>query len=340
MKSTDDCVEIALASDLNFNPGLLVTAASMARYAARNVKLRFHILDGGIDFAELITVLNREHPNVEVEKHAIDVHMFDGYPSWRHGARMVYARLLLPKLLAEVEHVIYCDVDFLWTADVAELWRLRRSDIIFQSTVDDSEEGVAEELRWFEANGISLKKERYFCTGLCFINLELFRHEDVLQKCYDFMHKYPTFRCVDQTVLNGVMSSYQNVIMLPRKWQVFTRSATSSEVLEGCALHFAGESPWMCLPMVRLLTNAGIFWFRMYASFRKLSTWRVMRLHYSASRILVARILYLVFGSCAIMRNIAMLLLLLSGKKGSISIYRKFLHPVKFPVVFSRHPQL
>lgn len=43
-----ETVHIALPSDQNYIPGLLVTAGSIAYHASRDVELMIHVLDGGI----------------------------------------------------------------------------------------------------------------------------------------------------------------------------------------------------------------------------------------------------------------------------------------------------
>ena len=86
------------------------------------------------------------------------------YPKW-NGNRMAYARLLLPEALPDVDYVIYCDVDFLWLRDVAELWKCRDSQYVLQS-VKDMDDTVQKEECWFRKNGLPFNSEKYVCCGL------------------------------------------------------------------------------------------------------------------------------------------------------------------------------
>ena len=49
-----DNVEIALSSDARFYPGMFMVACSAAYYASRDVRLTFHLLDGGVGSANTV----------------------------------------------------------------------------------------------------------------------------------------------------------------------------------------------------------------------------------------------------------------------------------------------
>ena len=127
-----ETIDIALASDAAYFPGLLVTAASLARAASRSARLRFNVLDGGIGEENLCFLRERlslEHPHAELRTFPVDDARFKSLRAWNGSGRMAYARLLIPGLLPESEFAIYCDVDFLWMTDVAELWKLRDGSV-------------------------------------------------------------------------------------------------------------------------------------------------------------------------------------------------------------------
>ena len=171
-------IDLALAADHGYFCGLLVTAVSLARHASRDVELRFNVLDGGLfdeDWARLRALLGQAHPHVVLRKLVVDEKRYEAFPAWTSGSRMVYARLELADLLTEEEFVLYCDVDFLWQADVAELWALRDERVVLQGHSDGWEQTCAKELAWHEAQGLPFDFERYVCTGLLLINLRRYR---------------------------------------------------------------------------------------------------------------------------------------------------------------------
>jgi len=134
-------IEVALASDRRFYPGLLVTAYSIAENASRDVDIVFHVLDGGIgdDLRnDLVERLQRVNQRTSVNWLGVDQEAFKDLPEWRGCGKMAWARLLLPRLLPNTEWVVYCDVDFLCLADVSELWTLRDDNISLISTFASS----------------------------------------------------------------------------------------------------------------------------------------------------------------------------------------------------------
>lgn len=254
-------IHIALASDQGFYCGLRVTASSMAQYASKDVTLCFHVLDGGIKdeaFAEFRQGLSELHPSVRVIRHCVDEDSFKDCPQYA-GSRLTYARLLLPTLLPDVRHVLYCDCDFLWRADVAELWKEKDDSIILQSARDGFAETERREGEWFARNGYEFCAEKYFCAGLSFYNLELFREEGIAAKAFEFLNRHQDVNCADQSAMNAIL--YGRVRLLPRKWQTFTCLLTHADLKEPVVLHYADELPWKRLGR-RLLTDPVMLWHR------------------------------------------------------------------------------
>ena len=162
-------IEIALASDANYKMGLLVTACSLARFAAAESMLLFHILDGGLaeeDWDFFCRTVIGIHPATCFNRIRIDTRRFEAFPVWNGVERLTYARLLLPTLLQDVEHVIYCDVDFLWLTDITDLWELRRETVICQAVPETTPSVLDREFKWFSERGLSFNASQYFCAGL------------------------------------------------------------------------------------------------------------------------------------------------------------------------------
>lgn len=255
-----ELIQIALASDQRYLFGLQVTAASIAHYASHDASLAFHILDGGIQdetFEDFRLLLARIHPHVTVHRHEVNKAVLKDCPEYS-GSRLTYARLLLPALLPEVRHIIYCDCDFLWRADIAELWRERNDAVILQSTRDGVAKTEEREGRWCATHGYKFDPEKYFCAGLSFYNLELFRKMDVSKDVFDFLLRHPDVNCADQSAMNVIL--FDQVRLLPQKWQRFTRDVTSSDLKEPVVLHYADELPWKRPAWWNLLTDTVLLW--------------------------------------------------------------------------------
>lgn len=293
MASFDDRVEIALPSDENYVCGLLVTAASIAKYANKEATLVFNILDGGIkddtfaDFEKRILKLN---PKCEFRRLKIDESVFAGFPAWS-GNRMTYARLMLSNLLPDVDHVIYCDTDFLWTADIVELWKQRDDSIVIQSARDGSEGTESKEALWYSEHNLHFDSEKYFCAGLSFYNLKLFRDESIVQKVSDFLVKNPDVKFADQTAMNVLLGDRARLV--ERKWQAFSWNLQEKEVKAGCAIHFAGEIPWKVGIWTNLLTDTKMIWHRFNAEIHGESVWKALRRYFTPKQIILRRGLFL-----------------------------------------------
>lgn len=313
-----EAIQIALASDANYFPGLLVTSVSLARHASCDVALVFHILDGGIG-ADNLSLLRAKlaavHAQVEVRTYAVDATRFAGFPEWTGGSRMTYARLLLAECvgrdgMSEVEHLVYCDVDFLWTADVAELWALRSPSIAVQACLDGWRTTLASEARWFSASGLSFDPQRYVCAGLLLINLRLWRMREIGRRTMDFIGSHRDVPFVDQTALNAVV---EDVGLLPRKWGRFSREVRASELPGAWAIHFAGGAPWCSNWWTSLMTPSDLLWYRTYGELVGLSP-RAARHRFIGTREYLKRRLAYVLSVTPVVRTLFFALLKCTGR--------------------------
>lgn len=266
-----ETVQVALASDANYFPGLLVTSVSLARHASRDVALAFHVLDGGIG-ADNLTFLRGKlaavHPHVKVKTYDVDATQFADFPEWNCGSRMAYARLLMAELLSNVEHVLYCDVDFLWTGNVADLWASCSDSVALQACADGLSKTLAEEGRWFREKGLAFAPDRYVCSGLLLVNLRLWRERRIGRRTMDFLEEHRDVQFADQTAFNAVVD---DIALLPRKWGRFSREVRSGELPGAWAIHFAGGAPWCSNWWTSLITPADILWYRTYGELTGLS---------------------------------------------------------------------
>ena len=286
-------VEIALASENNYFCGLFVTATSIARFANNDCRLSFTILDVGIsnDNYNLLvkTVLRFHHDSTFNRVHIKDEDLKD-FPDW-HGNKAAYARLLLPRIMPQsVSHVIYCDVDFLWQDDISELWNLRDDVSALISAKDVNSFVNKFESIWYASKGLKVDVSKYFCSGLSFFNLAIFRKENLDTKTIEFVRRYPDVGSADQTALNAILNGRQRLVN--QKWQTFSRDSPIEEIEPPCVIHYAGDPPWKISHKSRMLTDVQLLWFRFNASAREISLWKSLRQHYSVFEIVVYRLVF------------------------------------------------
>ena len=237
-------IDIALAADAGYFCGLFVTACSIAKYASKDVVLRFNILDGGIgdeDWALLKSKVGEFHKEVEFRQLLVDDAMFADYPAW-HGNKMAYARLMLPEVLPEVDWCVYCDVDFLWMRDIAELWKERDDKYAFIGTKDGADWTLKREQVWFEKHGYPFDSEKYFCSGLCFFNLKAFREQGLVGKIAEILRLHSDIQYPDQAALNIV--TFGRTKIVDKSWQQFHQGIVPAMVDEGVV----AEAAWKGAP--------------------------------------------------------------------------------------------
>lgn len=284
-----DVVHVAIPSDANYVCGLLVTAASIAIFADKKTPLEIHVLDGGIPVQDLQRVSDavaRFHPQIRFSRVVVDEKIFDGFPL-HCGNTMTYARLLLAEALPDVDFIIYTDSDMLWMRDITELWRLRRADVPFMSTVELDPHTQERERGWFEKNGYAFKPDRYFCGGLSFYNLKWFRDHRFLNRVKTFIGDNPTIQYADQTALNVLLQD--DLWIVPSCWQ---RLSSSPGEDPDVVIHYAGDAPWKSLFGKRLLTDVALIWFAIDAKARNVMIKESLLRYYSSSRIRLGRWLY------------------------------------------------
>ena len=286
-------IEIALASENNYFCGLLVTGASIAHFAAPNAVLSFTILDNGIsdgNFSFFERVVNSQHSRSTIRRIKLSEKDMSKFPDW-HGNKTAYARLMLPDLLhKDITHIIYCDVDFLWMADIAKLWEKRDDNLPFVSAKDLNPAIKCGEAYWYKRHGLDVDIDNYFCTGLSFFNLSQFRERGLAQKAIEFVLSHPDVGSADQTALNAVINGEQKIV--EQCWQRFSRDSPVETLVAPMALHYAGDVPWKISKRSHMLTDVQLLWFKFNASIRGISLWQSLKLHYSVFEIIFNRLMF------------------------------------------------
>ena len=316
-----DYVEIAVAADANYFDGMLVTVASVAINASQDLDIRFHVLDGGIrdaDYAFMVKRIVELHPRATFARHVIDDSVFKDFPTWAGSGRMTYARLLLPRLLPDVEHVLYLDCDILWTRDVADIWREKRKDIVYQAVHENWPYILKKESRWFAARDLKFVPGEYLTAGLSFFNLGEFRRLRLDEKAMSFLSRHRDVQWVDQSALNALIWTEElPVSILTPDWACTIWLMTDEILSTHPVLHFAGTAPWKSLIYNRLLTDVMLEWYKVDAIVRRCSVWQSLRRHYSALRIISSRLIFKVAASGFLGKRIFRMLLTACGKSGA-----------------------
>jgi len=204
-----------MAADAGYMKGLEVAKASMIASCSNPSRLEFHLFG--------------DDPALE-QRIRSDFGTYKGSP-------MAFLRLYLGELLAGIDWVVYSDVDTLWRRDVLELAALFDATKTIQ-WARDIPSTVVEFKDWCHEQDVSLSdgiSKVYACSGICIINLKLWRERDVLGRCKAFVKKYGCPKCADQDILNAVLVEESG--LLPGHWDVLIPSPENTPC---CVLHLTG----------------------------------------------------------------------------------------------------
>ena len=243
-------MHIVFAADQAYVRQLLVASGS-AVYAARGgtEPISVHVLDCGIedaawtDYAARIAQLaERAQVAVEVVRHVIDMKQFENLDGWTNGSKAIWARILIPDLLPDVDRCVYSDCDILFIHDPVEMLEsLESPGVVLAGHHEPLCEEGYDETDWLRERGLPFDAATHLCSGLLAMNLDAFRREGLVEKCLAFGNRYRGIPFPDQTTLNSVC--FGRRALLPEGWGLFTHECHS---FNGCirAIHFSGGMPW------------------------------------------------------------------------------------------------
>ena len=157
-----------------------------------------------------------------------------------------FFRLLIPKLLPEVDKVIYLDSDIIVNMDIAEFWRVDIGDKVLGAVPAVSQKTS---LDWIKGNFALIrdglvKLEDYFNSGVLVMNLNVLRAKTAeFLNGFKFMAQEPRyFNFAEQDVLNYLYAA--QALKLPVKFNRATRHARANEEpLSKAIYHYVGQNP-------------------------------------------------------------------------------------------------
>ena len=169
-----------------------------------------------------------------------------------------YYRLLLAKIIPDLNRIIYLDGDTLIFTDLTEMINLEMNKNIILGFVDNS---------YKKAEQFGIRTYKYVTSGVLLINLKKMRKENVSQKFFDFIdNNKKDLAQEDQTVINIVL--HERIDLLPPKFGIWNflneesvlshnyygnkklgvQAYSNEEILKGwkqpSVLHYVRAKPW------------------------------------------------------------------------------------------------
>ncbi|WP_084105184.1 glycosyltransferase family 8 protein [Demequina sp. NBRC 110056] len=244
-------VHVALALDQNLEHELPVVLQSVLDHTDRDVTC--HVMTRGLGqpyrdrLAGLFPALAFEFYDFDAIDYGADVNLL------KHISVSTMDRLFLPEILADVDRVVYLDIDILVQADVGELWDAELGDNAFAAKrtrlrtwanlvkpITRASLRFEPEKAWDVRRRIhdeSVLTARTFNAGILVINLALMRAED-----FTATHLFLVESCAmnDQDVFN--IYSRDRVVELDTRWNTVPSQDFEPEPW---IIHWAGPAkPW------------------------------------------------------------------------------------------------
>lgn len=203
----------------------------------KNKNFTFHIFTDAYEQESAGKLkLIAEKYNIKLCIYAIDMNILAGFHiKVKRFSRVTYLRLIMPKILKDINYFLYMDADMVCLGD---LWQL--NDIDFKgkafAAVSDLPEAVE-----YRTKFLKLKNDKYFNDGMMFVNIHNWNRLQITEKAFTFKGADPKrFLGQSQDILNLVMDG--DIIFLDKKFNVMQES---TDIKDCVIYHFFGRfKPW------------------------------------------------------------------------------------------------
>jgi lipopolysaccharide biosynthesis glycosyltransferase len=246
----DGPIHIALAFDDNFWAPAYAVMRSICLFTKRKSDLVFHLChetltpDHRADLEAIATEFPAQMVWYDLDQSPSFKAMTDGLPSQSNLPKVIYARLMLGRLLdPAVERVIYLDCDVMVRAPIEDLYGVDLGGHAIGA--------IRDTLGSFLAAGVDMRQKRdlfdvadpYFNSGVLVIDLDRWRAAEVPEKLAQVVADGTMMRLFyDQDFLNLVFkNAWQR---LPPTWNMID-PRVPNEGLDPSILHYTGPAkPW------------------------------------------------------------------------------------------------
>lgn len=234
----DEPVNICLSFDDKYYPHASATIESIIDNANDKQKLVFYILcDNNLtsDKRELLHFGLK--PNVTIKFVEIDPDLFSSLPLNRSYISLnTYYRLVIHKVLPDIDKVIYLDSDMICLDDIVKLWQENLDGKCIGASLDEG--GILQSRRLLLG-----ADNNYFNAGMIVFNLKEIRlkYPDVfIEYMINFYINNREISLQDQDILNITFKDQSKI--LPLKWNVNSRMFTANDLERKYSLQQESET--------------------------------------------------------------------------------------------------
>lgn len=179
----------------------------------KNENIVFHIISKYIsnenkNVIEQFSLMN----DIIIYIYIIDENIFKELPTTAYISKAMYNRFLIPLILKDItDKVLYLDADIVCLGNIEKIKNLKFEDkIVF--VVEESNKYVVKR----RIEDLKLKKDKYFNSGVLYINIENWLNNDINKKLVEYSSEKRNLMFPDQDMLNVVLED--KCIYMDRKY--------------------------------------------------------------------------------------------------------------------------
>ena len=177
-----------------------------------------------------------------IQFHEVNPDNFQGNHEWvKYYTIGCMFRLIMPRILKNLDKLIYLDADLLFCRDIKDLWDIDIAGYSLAAVRDVIFDNGIRQPKFVEEGIVS--KDRYFNSGVLLMNLDAIRKKgDLLELSIAFLENNPDTALPDQDALNYYFND--TALLLDKNWNVFSQyeKRNCKNVRENVVYHFMGQS--------------------------------------------------------------------------------------------------
>jgi len=187
-------IPIFFATDDNYIPFLAVSMKSLLDNASKEYFYNIHILTDGLSDENINLLKYNMSDNSTLIVDNMNTFVKGIEEDLNESLRDYYTisifyRLFIAKKYPEYHKAIYLDCDITVVGDISELYNTELDGNIFGVVVDDVI-GSVEEFKVYATEGVGVRYDRYFNSGMLVMDLDKYRSEDILNRFIKLLTTY------------------------------------------------------------------------------------------------------------------------------------------------------
>lgn len=187
-------IPVFFATDDNYVPFLAVSAKSLLLNASEEYFYNIHVMTDGLSDESIALIKENLTSNSKLIIDNMNEHVKGIEKNLNHSLRDYYTisifyRLFIADKYPEYHKALYLDCDITVLGDVSQLYNTNLEGNIFGVVPDDVIASVPE-FREYATEGVGIRYDRYFNSGMLVMDLDKYREENILEKFVNLLTTY------------------------------------------------------------------------------------------------------------------------------------------------------